>query len=1021
VSVRLTWAQGHRKSILLGLSALAVGGVIAAFSLPVSLFPQTTFPRVVVVLDAGSRPVDRMEVEVTVPVEEAVRAVPGVRRVRSKTSRGSAEISVDFKWGTDMIAATLQVESAINQARSVLPRGTTFNVRRMDPTVFPVLGYTLTSGTRSLAELREIALYRLRPVLQSVLGVARVGVLGGDTREYQVIVDRDRLLAHGSSIDDVLRAVAGANDVLGVGRTEDLGHLYLVLGSSPLSGVDDISRVVVKVSNAGVVRVGDIADVQMAARPQWIRVRADGRSAVIFQVYQQPDGDTTRIARAIEKELRRIEPTLPDDVRIATWYDQTELILASAGSVRDALVVGVVLAYFVLLFFLRDWRVSTVAILSVPLTLAITALVLRLAGQSFNIMTLGGMAAAVGLVIDDALVMIEHLVRRLPRLEGPLRERVAAGAREFVRPLAGSSTVTIIIFAPMAFVGGVSGAFFKPLAWTVAVVLSVSFLVALVAVPSLTEMLLILGHHSTSVEGRSRRWYRKMLRWILPRPWWAIGILAPVLVVGFFGFQRTGSGFMPKVDEGGFVLDYVVPAGTSLTETDRRMRQIERILAGTPEVRTYSRRTGLSLSGGLREANEGDFFVRLIPQPRASLDDVMRRVRAQLESSVPGVQIEMALLMEDLIGDLTAAPQPIEIKIFGDDYRALRLAGPRVAEAIAAVDGVVDVKSGIVLAGDAWEIQVDRDAAALEHVSAAEISRQLAMILGGAIATKIQEGPQMVDVRVWTPHARRTRVAELAQMRLRAPDGHVFALDRVASIHTSEGQAQIAREDLKRMVAVSGRIAGRDMGSVIDDVEEVLATPGLLPDNAYYRLGGLYEEQQRAVRSLVLAFGAAVSLIFVVLLYLVERVRVAVCTLLPALGATAAAFIGLWATHIELNITAMMGLIMVVGIVTEVSVFFVFEAAAADQESATECLIEAGAERATPIIMTSLVASLALLPIALGVGEGAAMLRPMAVAIIAGLAVKLPMALVVLPVALKWVGWTKPPVVAGERGRRNMQ
>ncbi len=1007
MSVQLTWAQRHRKSILVGLFGLAVGGALAALSLPVSLFPQTTFPRVVVALGAGSRPVDRMEVEVTVPVETAVRAVPGVRRVRSNTSRGSAEVSIDFAWGTDMISATLQVESAINQARSVLPSTTTFHVRRMDPTVFPVLGYSLTSGSRSLTELREIAIYQLRPLLQTVPGVARVGVLGGDTLEYQVVVNRERLLAHGLSIDDVRRTLAGANDVMGVGQSEDLGHLYMVLGNSPLADVEDISRTVVKVANAGVVRVGDIAEVQVAARPQWIRVRADGRSAVIFQVYQQPDGDTTRIAQAIQKELQRIDQTLPEDVRIATWYDQTELILASANSVRDSLVVGVVLAFFVLLFFLRDWRVSTVAILSVPLTLAITTLVLRLIGQSFNIMTLGGMAAAVGLVIDDSLVMIEHIVRRLPRLAGPLPERIAASAREFVRPLAGSSAVTIIIFAPMAFVDGVSGAFFKPLSVTIAVCLTVSFLIALLAVPSLTEMLLVRGHDHTSPDGAGRLWYRKLVRWILPRPWVAVVILAPILVGGLFCYQRVGSGFMPKVDEGGFVLDYVVPAGTSLTETDRRIRQIEEVLAETREVRTYSRRTGLSLSGGLREANEGDFFVRLIPQPRAALDDVMQSIRVRLESRVPGVDIEMALLMEDLIGDLTAAPQPIEIKVFGDDDDALRAAAPRIAEAIAVIDGVVDVRSGVILAGDAWEIHVDRDAAALENVSAAEISRQLSMILDGAIATTTQDGPKLIDVRVWTPGARQTRLPELAATRLRAPDGHLFALSRVASIHASEGQSQIAREDLKRMVAVSGRIAGRDMGSVIHDVEKILATAGLLPDRAYYRLGGLYEEQQSAVRSLVLAFGAAVALIFVVLLYLVERFRVAVCTLLPALGAAAAAFIGLWGAGIELNITAMMGLIMVVGIVTEVSVFFVFEAGAADAETATECLIEAGAERATPIIMTSVVASLALLPIALGVGEGAAMLRPMAVAIIAGLAVKLPLALVVLPVALKWVGWTK--------------
>jgi CzcA family heavy metal efflux pump len=1001
----VTWAQRHRKSLLLAVFGLGASGLVSVLALPVSLFPQTAFPRVVVTADAGSRSVDRMEVEVTVPMEEAVRSVPGVRRVRSSTSRGSCEISVDFAWGTDMVSATLQVEAALNQARAVLPAATRFNVRRMDPTVFPVLGYTLTSQTRSSTELRELALYQLRPVLQTVQGVARVGVLGGGTREYQVIVDRDRLLAQGLDLDQVRAALASANDVLGVGRTEDLGHLYLVLGNTELSEPDAIAQAVVGVTGGGVVRVADVAEVQVAKRPQWIRVRADGMPAVIFQVYQQPDGDTTQIARSIGQRLRELQDRLPSDVHVATWYDQSELIIASATSVAHSLVVGVVLAFFVLLIFLRDFRVSMVTIVCVPVTLAVTALVLELADQTLNIMTLGGMAAAVGLVIDDALVMVEHLVRRLPRLQGSLARRIALGSREFIRPLAGSSMVTIIIFAPMAFVGGVSGAFFKPLALTLAVCLTISFLVALLAVPLLTQ-LLIAEHEGHSAERtRGQLAYGRLLAWVLPRPWLMLAVLGPVLALGVVGYQRTGRGFMPQVDEGGFVLDYVVPAGTSLTETDRRLREIARVLAGVPEVRTYSRRTGLSLSGGLREANEGDFFVRLVPPPRAPLEDVMERVRGQIEARVPGVEIEMALLMEDLIGDLTATPQPIEVKIFGDDYRALLDAGPRVAKAIEGVPGVVDVKSGVVLAGDAWEVAVDRDAAAIEGVSAAEVSRQLSLVLQGAVATSVQDGPRIVDVRVWTPHAQRTRLDALERMRLRAPDGHLFPLARVASVRASEGQAQVTREDMKRMVAVSGRIAGRDMGSVIHDVEAALAKPDLLPSHAYYRLGGLYEEQQRAVRSMSLAFGAALVLVFVVLLYLTERFRVALVTLVPAVGAAAGAFTGLWLTGIELNITAMMGLIMVVGIVTEVSVFFVFEATASRAGSAAESLVAAGMERVRPIIMTSLVASLALFPIAFGVGEGAAMLRPMAVAIIAGLAVKLPLALLVLPSALQWAGW----------------
>ena len=1003
------WVQAHRRSILFLLAVFSLAGLMSSFYLPVGLFPDVNFPRVVVNLDAGDRPAERMAIEVTWPIEEAVRSVPGVRSVRSTTSRGSAQISINFAWGQDMVAAMLQVESAVNQIKGSLPAETMFEVRRMDPTVFPVLGYSLTSDTHSLVELRDLALYQIRPVLSTVNGVARIGVLGGATAEYQVMVDPAKLDSYGLGLNDIASALSAANIITAVGRLEEHNKLYLVLSDTQFRNFDEIGRTVLRSGENGLVQLDDVAIVSRATVPQWTRVNADAHDAVIFQVYQQPGGNTVQIGNGIAAKLDELKARLPQGVRIANWYDQRELIVASAGSVRDAVLIGIVLAALVLFAFLRNLKVTFIAALAVPMVLAATVLLLFILKMSFNIMTLGGMAAAVGLIIDDAIVMIEHVMRRFRGGAGRYRERVMAAAAEFTRPLAGSSASTIIIFAPLAFLSGVTGAFFKALSLTMAASLIISFLVAWLAVP-LLALHWLKEKDAEEKEGGAltafvHRPYRRWVGSVLARPWLIVVVIVPLLVAGGVAYRHTGSGFMPAMDEGGFILDYRAPSGTSLAETDRRLRQVEAILRATPEVETYSRRTGLQLGGGVTEANEGDFFVRLKPLPRRPIDAVMDDVRGRVEHAVPGLEIEMALLMEDLIGDLTAVPQPIEIKLFSDDAGLLGSVPAKVADALAKVPGVVDVKDGIVLAGDAMEIRVDREKAALEGFDPEAVTRLLSSALTGTVTTSVQRGPKMIGLRVWIPGADRDSARTLDLLRLRAPDGHLFPLKRIVTLTPVTGQPQITRDDLKQMVAVTGRISGRDMGSTIRDIKTILDQPNFLPAGMYYTLGGLYAQQQIAFRGLITVFVSAVLLVFVLLLFLYESFRVALAMMLTTLLALAAVFIGLWLTGTELNITAMMGMTMVIGIVTEVSIFYFSEYHdLPDAMDRNERLIAAGINRMRPIAMTTLAAILALLPLALGLGQGAAMQQPLAIAIISGLAVQLPLVLTVLPALLKVFG-----------------
>lgn len=1001
------WIQAHRRSILFLLALLAGAGAIGSFLLPVSLFPHVSFPRVEVFLDAGDRPASRMAVQVTYPVERALRAIPGVVSVRSTTARGSAEIFVNFHWGQDMIRGLLEVEAAIGQIRGALPKQTKFMARRMDPTVFPVLAYSLTSKTQSLVTLRNLAMYQIRPLLSTVDGVARVGVQGGEEEEYRVTIEPQRLRAYDLSLQDLAKALGHANMLQAVGRIEDHYKLYLVISDTQVHDLKDLKRLVVANRGGAVIRLSDIATIARSVVPRWWNVVANGQRGVIFQVYQQPNSNTVAISKSVKRLLARFERTMPPGIHVANWYDQSQLVLASASSVRDAVMIGVALAALILLAFLRNVRITMIAVIAVPSVLAATVLLLYVLGMSFNIMTLGGMAAAVGLIIDDTIVMIEHIMRRLKDQESRVahHRRVMLAAREFTRPLAGSSASTIIIFAPLAFLSGVTGAFFKALSLTMASSLLISFFVAWLAVPLLADYLLSAKdaehEHVGRLMPRLHTFYERTMRFCLPRPWVILAVVAPLAILGWAGYKMTGSGFMPSMDEGGFILDYRAPPGTSLAETERLLVGVEQILKNTPAVQTYSLRTGLQLGGGITETNQGDFFIRLKPFPRPPIEAVMNGVRQRIERQEPGLKIEMAQLMEDLIGDLTAVPQPVEIKIFSDNGSLLRSLGPRVAQAISRVPGVVDVRDGVVLAGDALEIKINRAEAALQGVDPAWLTQTLRDYLSGSVATEVQRGPRMIGVRVWIPAQDRKEIADVRDLQLQAPDGHFFPVSAVAHLEVVTGQPEIMRDNLKRMIAVTGRISGRSLGSVISDVKATLARPGLVPAGVYYSLGGLYKQQRIAFRGLLEVFIAAVALVFLLLLFLYERFRVATAMLLTTLLAFSAVFIGLWLTGTELNISSMMGMTMVVGIVTEVAIFYYSEFQDLPESlGLPERLILAGKNRMRPIAMTTFAAILALLPLALGLGQGSAMQQPLAVAIIAGLSVQLPLVLVVLPLFL---------------------
>ncbi|MBI1189611.1 MAG: AcrB/AcrD/AcrF family protein [Tepidisphaera sp.] len=1027
------WLASHVRSVVLCLVLLVGAGAAALLKLPVSLFPAIDFPRIAINVDAGDRSAERMLTEVTLPLEEAVRSVPGVRSVRSKTSRGSAELSVTFDWDHDMVAALLQVQAAVAGRSSELPSGIAIETRRMDPTVFPVLGYSLTSDTLSPVKLRDLAQHQVRASLSALPGVARVDVAGGEQEEVRVELDPVRLATRGITTQDVAAALTGWNVVRATGRLEDRLKLYLVMVSTPVADASDVAKIMVRGPGGTMVPLGDLARVVSGQVQNWLKVTADGHEAVLVQVYQQPGGNTVQLADAAEAALAELRRTLPAEVKVANWYDQSQLVRSSAGGLRDAVIIGAVLAGLVLLLFLRNLRVTLIAMVTVPGVLAAACLLLLVFKQTLNLMTLGGMAAAVGLIIDDAMVMIEHIVARIraggrQTSDASTHRRALRAAGEFSRPLLGASLATIVIHIPPVFLSGVTGEFFKALSLTIAVSLVVSFLMAWALVPIMAGALLSARDASVNDDGPVtrvvHRAYAALMAPVLRWPWLVLLPVAAFVFGGVWAYPRLATGFMPEIDEGGFVLDYKTHPGTSLDETDRLLRQIEAIIRRNPNVQTYSRRTGMQLGGGITEANEGDFFIRLKSpaSARQPADEVMDDIRKQVEADVPGVDIEMAQLMEDLIGDLTAVPQPIEIKLYSEDQQTLSEVAPRVADAISRIPGVTDINNGLNIAGDALEIHVDPVKAGIEGLDAGLVADQAEKLLSGEVVSQYQvfgDTPKVVGIRLWSAANARRIEDDLSDMNLSTPDGRLVPLSRVATIERIAGQPQLEREDLRRMVGVTARISGTDLGSAVRRVQETLRQPGLLAAGGSgpgipYSLGGLYREQQTAFVGLMWVFGAAVLLLLMLLVYWYESLRVAVCLVVCSLLAMPGVVMALWLTGTQLNIASMMGLAMIAGSVVEAGVFLCSEvlhpvddgmdgAHTGKGSDARARFTAAALRRMRPIAMTTIAAILAMAPLIVGLGEGAAMLRPLAVVIVAGLVVQLPLVLVVLPAMLAGV------------------
>jgi CzcA family heavy metal efflux pump len=1017
-----TLVSNQSRAILVIVALLCAAGLYAAWELPVAILPQTDFPRIVIIVDNGEAPASQTLVSVTRPIEEAMNGVPGIARIKSKTARGSSEISLYFDWGVNIIQVLQLVQARMSQLASTLPPTAQIrNVERLTFAVFPVTGYSLTSDKRDLATLRDIATYVIRPQLARLPGVAIVGVAGGKSREFHVVIDPDRLAAHNVSVAQVTEGIKASNIIESPGLIEENHQLELALVSGQARKPDELNNVVVATVNNAPVTVADVATVTVGVEPEYTMVTADGHPAALVNVNRQPDANTVTVVDEVRKTLAAMRGQIPGDVRVAAYYDQSLLVRDSISSVRDSILIGLLLSVVILYAFLRNWGTTFVAILVIPVTILVTFLAMWLAHLSFDLMTLGGMAAAIGLVIDDAIVVVENIYTHLSRGQSR-REAVQSAVSEITVPIIGSTITPVVVFLPLTILTGVTGVFFRSLALTMSVALLTSLVLALGFTPVLAEKFVrakrrVTGEAGVAPEdepispeleeeaehGRFLRAVITRYEWVLSHAldnrWIVIAIVVGVLLGSYLLYQALGSEFLPEFDESAFVLDYWAPPGASLAETNRMLQDVEEKLMKTPEVESYSRRTGMELGLFVTEPNRGDFAVKLKPGHKRATDEVISELRDAIAEAEPALEVEFVGIVPDVIGDLQGAPEPIEIKLFSEDAAALNAKADEVETAIKKVHGVVDTKNGVVVSGPAITFRVDPQKAARFGVTPDDVAKTAAAAMTGDEASFILQQDRLIRVRVIFPDDVRSSLDKVKSLQARSSSGQLLRIDQVADVEYDKGQTEISRENLRQNVSVTGRLEGTDLGTAISQIKSQLAREVKLPPGMTIEYGGLYEEQQSSFRELMISLILAVLLVFITLLIEFRSFAHPIAIVTGAVLALAGVLLALFITGMTLNVVSLMGMIMIVGIVAKNGILMLdaVEDHLAAGDTLREALLRSGRRRFRPVLMTSLAAMLGMLPLALAFGAGSELLQPLAIGVIGGLTMALLLSLIVTP------------------------
>ncbi|MHA4811361.1 efflux RND transporter permease subunit [Flavitalea flava] len=995
----------YKNPLTVTLVMIILGGMFAYSKLRTSLFPDVTFPKIKIIADAGLQPVNKMMVTVTRPLENAIKQVPDLQYVRSTTSRGSCEISAFMDWNANIDLSQQRIESKINEIRNILPPETQITVEKMNPSIIPVIGYTLENPNQSPIDLKMLANYTIKPFLSQVSGVSEIRVIGGKTKEYWLSLDAQKMSTLSITPDMLSTAIAQTGFVRSNGYLSDYRYLYLTVTDATVHNKEEIGNMVIRNTGKRVILLKDIARVEVKEAVEYTRINANSKEAILIAVIKQPNSNLVDLSKAMENKVNSLRSILPKGVRIAPYYIQADFVNSSVKSVTDSLWIGLALAIIVAVLFLRSFKASATILITIPVTLCLTLLVLYAIGYTFNIMTLGAIAAAIGLIIDDAIVVVEQIHRTHEEHPGEPTTSLLKKAIGYLFPaMLGSSISTIVIFVPFVLMSGVAGAYFKVLTNTMIITLVCSFFVTWLGLPVI-YLLLTKKRKSSKNTVAEKPHNVKNQRWVaffIRRP--VISLVFMALLAGMIWFilPKLQTGFLPEMDEGSVVLDYNSPPGTSLEETDRMLREVEKIIVKVPEVEAYSRRTGTEMGFFITEPNRGDYLIQLKKDRTKTTEEVIGDIRKQVEATQPGLRIDFGQIITDMLGDLMTAVQPVEIKIFGDDAATLHRLSKQVAEATSSVKGTADVFNGIVIAGPSLSVEPDFIHLAQFGLTPANLQFQIQTSLEGNIVGTLPEKEQLTNIRMVYPGSRSLSVEGMQKLPVFLPNGKLKPISDLASVTVKAGDAEVQRENLQAMGVVTSRLDNRDLGSVIRDIQKEIGTKVVLPLGYHIEYGGAYASQQQSFGELLTILITASLLVFGVILFLYREFKIALVILLVAVLGISGSYLALYLTQTPLNVGSYTGLIMIVGIIGENAIFTYLQFRdSLLTKTVDEAVIYAISTRLRPKLMTALGAIIALLPLALGVGTGARLHQPLAIAVIGGFIMALPLLLIVLPSLLR--------------------
>lgn len=992
--------NSYKNPVTVLVVMIILGGFFAYSKMQSALFPEITFPKIKIIADAGQQPVKKMMITVTRQLENAIKQVPDLQRIRSTTSRGTCEISAFMDWNANIDISKQRIESKINEIKNTLPPDIQITVERMNPSILPITGFSLESKTRSPIEMKLLAMYTIKPFLSQVEGVSEIRIIGGKQKEYWMVLNVQKMSTLGVTPDIVNTALAQTNFIKSNGYLSDYRLLYLTVTDAAVSSKEQLNNIVLSNNGKRIILLKDIADVQIQEAKEYIKINANGQEGILLAVIKQPNANLIALSEKMDQKLKELKKIIPKDVNIQPFYVQADFVKESIKSVTDSLFVGLALAIIVAIIFLRSLKASTVILITIPVILCLSIICLYAIGQTLNIMTLGALAAAIGLIIDDAIVVVEQIHRtHEEHPEEPTNLLVKKALNYLLPAMVGSSLSTIVIFLPFVLMSGVAGAYFKVMTDTMIITLVCSFFVTWIALP---VIYLRFSRNKNTLKTKKTEHHVHNQKWVgffITKPYLSLLIIAALVFSVYYIFPKLETGFLPEMDEGSIVFDYNSPPGTSLEETDRILREVEKILVKVPEVEAYSRRTGTQMGFFITEPNRGDYLIQLKKSRTKTTEEVISDIRKKVEATQPALRIDFGQVIGDMLGDLMTSVQPIEVKVFGNDQATLQTLSKKIAALISKVEGTADVFDGVVIAGPSINIEPNYSAMAQYGITASNLQFQMQSSLEGNLVGTVYDKDQLSNLRLIYPGSKTLSVADIEKTPIFLPNGKLHPINQLANVHINSGDAEIQREDLQSMGVITARLENRDLGSTIKDIQKTINTNIVLPQGYAIVYGGSYADQQQSFKELLIILISSSLLVFGVILFLFQDFSIAVIILIIAVLGISGSYMGLYFTGTALNVGSYTGLIMIVGIIGENAIFtfLQFRESLKLSNNVDEAIIYSISTRLRPKLMTALGAIIALMPIAMGIGTGAQLHQPLAIAVIGGFIIALPLLLIVLP------------------------